>query len=109
MQVIGGWLVVYDQVVVGVVEFDFEVIDGFVVFYYVMGDVEVVVVEGCNCVLELVFYYVVYGEYFGVDLFQILVILFGGMIVGYVMFLKRIFINNLYSVMIMVWGVVWVQ
>lgn len=67
MQVMCGWLVVCDDVVVIVVDFDFECVD-FQFYGYdliVYGDVEIG--QCMYGVCNLCFYQIVYLQYFGVD------------------------------------------
>ena len=63
-----------------IIEFDFQAIDGLVVLHDAMSDFQVTATEGCNRILELVLHHAAHGQHLGADLFQILVILFRGVI-----------------------------
>lgn len=92
MQIVCCWLVFGDNMYVGFIDGDFYYINLMIVFYYVFCQFVVLVVYGGDSVRKLLFYYVVYGYYLSVDVFQFGVELVGNMFIK-VQIVYYVFLN----------------
>lgn len=81
LQVVCCWLMFGDNVYVGFIDCYFYYVDVFVVFDYVFCQIVVLVMYCGDCIRKLLLYYVVYGYYLCVDIFQFGVELVGNMFI----------------------------